>query len=375
MRDIMGLIYTGENDQRLRELTLSRAVAALPVIGRYRVIDFPMSSLVNAGARNVGVITQRNYHSLMDHLGSGREWDLHGKNDGLFILPPFLTRENVGVYAGMLDALRSNMGYLRRSSQEYVVLTDSHVVYNVDFAEMLRYHIDMQADISVLCGPVTPKLPGVSEYRVYLDLDQDSRVTGLSIDPSVTDLLWESLSVVLMRRELLIDIVSKTAGQGQHSFTRDVMQRVVQEKRLKVSGYPSPARGWHIDSVQSYFQLHMDTLKADVRAMLFDARRPVYTKVRDDMPARYGEGAQVSGSLVADGTSLNGTVENSVIFRGVTIAPGAVVRNSIIMQDAEVQEGAELDHCILDKQAVVKKNGRLIGPASYPIVISKNVTI
>ena len=133
MRDIMGLILTGENDAYLRELTLSRAVAALPVIGRYRVIDFQMSNLVNANVRNVGVITQRNYHSLMDHLGSGKEWDLHGKHDGLFLLPPFLTRDNVGVYKGMLDALRSNIGYLSRSRQEYVLLSDSHVIYNIDY--------------------------------------------------------------------------------------------------------------------------------------------------------------------------------------------------------------------------------------------------
>ena len=132
MKDVMGVIYTGENDARLRELTMTRAIAALPVAGRYSVIDFLVSSMVNARMRNVGVIMQKNYHSLMDHLGSGKEWDLHGKNDGLYLLPPFLTRENVGVYNGLLDALRSNTNYLSRSKQEYVVLSGSNMIYNAD---------------------------------------------------------------------------------------------------------------------------------------------------------------------------------------------------------------------------------------------------
>lgn len=375
MNDIMGLIYTGENDSRLRELTLSRAVAALPVIGRYRIIDFQVSSLVNSGVRNVGVITQRNYHSLMDHLGSGKEWDLHGKHDGLFILPPFLTRDNVGVYEGMLDALRSNIGYLKRSRQECVMLSDSHVIYNIDFMEMMRFHVDAGADVSLLYHPTQKQPTGVHEYRIYFDMDSEGIVNRFEIDPSTPHYGCESLAALMIRRELLISMITQTAAEGHHSFVRDVLQRSINERSLRVMGYKSPVRGWQIDSVQSYYNFNMMALQADVRAELFDSRRPVYTKVRDDMPARYGATADVSGSLIADGGRVDGKVENSVIFRGVYIAKGAVIRNSIIMQDAEVHEDTELDHCILDKQAVIRRGGRLIGPATYPIVISKSVTI
>ena len=156
MKDVMGVIYTGENDARLRELTMTRAIAALPVLGRYRVIDFLVSSMVNGGMKNVGVIMQKNYHSLMDHLGSGKEWDLHGKNDGLYVLPPFLTRENVGVYSGMLDALRSNTNYLSRSKQEYLVLSGSNIIYNAKLDDLVRFHIDSGADIS--CSRSTSSL-------------------------------------------------------------------------------------------------------------------------------------------------------------------------------------------------------------------------
>ena len=150
MKNVLGMIYTGEKDSFLRELTLQRAIAAMPVAGRYRVIDFLVSSMVNSGMKNVGVIMQKNYHSLMDHLGSGKEWDLHGKNDGLYILPPFLTRENVGVYSGSLDAIHSNFGYLRRSRQEYVLLCNSMIVFNANFNDMFDDYLHNGADVSIL---------------------------------------------------------------------------------------------------------------------------------------------------------------------------------------------------------------------------------
>jgi len=373
MEDIMGIIYTGENDASLRELTLSRAVAALPVIGRYRVIDFQVSCLVNSGARNVGVITQRNYHSLMDHLGSGKEWNLHSKKDGLFILPPFLTREHVGEYEGMLDALRSNMGYLKRSRQEYAIVLNSHIVQNIDFTEMLSFHIDTGADITMLYQPAGEK--GPNDYRVCFDLNEQNIATKLEINPTKPRCKNEWLGAMVLRRETLVATVQQATSEGYHSFTRDVLQKGVNGGGLTVAGYRSPVRGWHIDSVQAYYKFNMAALDADTRAELFAPERPIYTKVRDDMPARYGERARASGSLVADGGRIEGTVENSVIFRGVIVEKGATVRNSIIMQDAVIHEDAELDHCVLDKQAVVNRGGKLIGPASYPIVISKNITV
>ncbi|MCL1796290.1 MAG: glucose-1-phosphate adenylyltransferase subunit GlgD, partial [Clostridia bacterium] len=373
MEDVMGIIYTGENDASLRELTLSRAVAALPVIGRYRVIDFQVSCLVNSGARNVGVITQRNYHSLMDHLGSGKEWNLHSKKDGLFILPPFLTREHVGVYEGMLDALRANMGYLKRSRQEYAIVLNSHIVLNIDFNEMLSFHIDTGADVTMLYQPAGEK--GPDDYRLCFNLDERNHVTKMEINPTKPRCTNEWLGAMVLRRETLIATVQQATSEGYHSFTHDVLQKGVNNGNLAVAGYRSPVHGWHIDSIQEYYRFNMAALDADIRAELFDPNRPIYTKVRDDMPTRYGERARVMHSLVADGGCIEGVVENSVIFRGVTVAKGATVRNSIIMQDAEIHEDAELDHCILDKQAVVNRAGKLIAPATYPIVINKNIAV
>ena len=351
MKDVMGLIFTGENDIHLGELTSLRAVAALPIAGRYRVIDFQLSSMVHSGIKNVGVITQKNYSSLMDHIGSGREWDLHGKQ-GLVMLPPFLTRENMGVYSGLLDALKSNCTYLRLSRQEYIVLTNSHTIYNMDYTDALKYHVEKGADVTVLYAHGAKAVGTEGENDTFLSVDEDGKVTGMEIGSSVPTRDCASLKVYITKRELLRQLVEQAAANGMHDFDRDILQRNINDGNLKVS-----------------------LLNSDVRRQLFPADRPVYTKVRDDLPTRYVEECECSNSLIANGCMIEGTVINSVIFRGVKVAKGAVVKNSLVMQDAQIQEGAEIDHCILDKQSVIRRNGRLIAPAAYPIVIAKNVVI
>ncbi|MDD3411027.1 MAG: glucose-1-phosphate adenylyltransferase subunit GlgD [Eubacteriales bacterium] len=373
MKNVMGIIYTGEKDSFLRELTLMRAIAAMPVAGRYRVIDFLVSSMVNSGVKNVGVIMQKNYHSLMDHLGSGKEWDLHGKNDGLHILPPFLTRENVGVYSGTLDALHSNGSYLRRSRQEYVLICNSLIVFNADFNELYDAYDKSGADVTVMYSR-RPEMQR-PEYGTYFSLDEDGMVADVEIDPTRPRYDCASMGVFFMRKDLLIDLLDRGVAHGYHDFTRDVLQRMIRDAGMKVSGYEFKDVCFHIDSVQSYFKFNMDVLDPAIRHALFNDDKPVYTKVRDELPARYLESAKVVNSMVADGCIVNGTLEHSVLFRGVKIGAGAVVKNCIIMQDSRVEEGAQLENCILDKQATIKRGSRLIGPSAYPIVISKNMTI
>lgn len=373
MKNVMGVIYTGEKDSFLRELTLMRAIAAMPVAGRYRVIDFLVSSLVNSGVRNVGVIMQKNYHSLMDHLGSGKEWDLHGKNDGLYILPPFLNRDNVGVYNGSLDALHSNMNYLRRSRQEYVLLVNSLIVFNTNYNDMFAKYMESGCDVMMMYT----KNPSMqrSEYGTYLEVAESGEITDIEIDPTKPRYANTGMDVMIMRKDLLIDLVDRGAAHGFHELVRDVFQRMARDAGLKMCGYEYKDLCYRLDSVQSYFKFNLATLDPEVRHELFSEDHPVYTKVRDEMPARYMDDAKVINSMVADGCIINGEVEHSVLFRGVKVAKGAKVKNCIIMQDCHIEEGVQLENCILDKQATIKHDGKLIGPSAYPIVISKNMVI
>jgi glucose-1-phosphate adenylyltransferase len=357
-------------------------VAALPVAGRFRIIDFILSSMVHSGIRNVGVIMQKNYHSLMDHLGSGKDWDLHGKNDGLLILPPFLSRENVGIYGGMLEALRSNTSYLRRSKQEYVVLSNSHLFFNADFDDMIAAHIKTGADITMLYAKRADAKPAEARSSapaptdcVYIDVDSSQRVSGIEYNPARPVCPHELLEVYLMKRELLRYLVEQADAHGMNHFRRDIIQRLVNGGTMKIYGHLFTGHYWRIDTVQAYFQMNMALLDPEIRRAVFVPDHPVYTKIRDDMPTHYGPNAQVTGSLVADGGQIEGTVENSVLFRGVKVEQGAVIRNSIVMQDAQIGAGSSLNYCILDKQAVIRNGGQLIGHPTYPIVIAKNIMI
>lgn len=372
-KDIVGLIYTGERIDQLRDLTRTRAVAALPMLGRYRMIDFLMASMIHSGMHNVGIIMQKNYHSLMDHLGSGREWDMHGKRAGMTILPPYMSRENFGIYEGLLDALHSNLNFLRRSTERYIAVSDSFILFSNDYEKMLDEHLAQGADITLLYSKHRNARRNGS--GVYLEIDKDNKVKQLEIAPGIPRYENTYLASFLMRRELLIDMVDRAASSGFHHFTRELMVQVLRENYYKVCAYECKDKVWVLDSIDSYFKTNMDFLDPDHRSRIFDRNKPVWTKLRDEMPALYAEGASVSNSLIADGCIIEGQVENSILFRGVNIKKGAVVKNSIIMQDAIIQRNVEVQNCILDKQVLVRENVRLVSSPTYPIVISKNATI
>ena len=377
MKNVMGIIYTNKDDLSLRELTNQRSVAALPLAGRYRVVDFILSSMVNSGVRNVGVIMQRNYRSLMDHLGSGKEWDLHTRNNGLFLLPPFVTQENGGEYLGVLDALRANFDYLRRSKQRLALLTNSNMVFNMNFEPMIRQHEQTDADITLLYTKVRRdmELSSASKHtHAFLNVGKDGRISDMEVNPNAANYDTMYMNVLLIKRTLLMHLVDGAAAHGEHDINRELIQPAIKSGSLKVYGYEFEGYYRRIETIKSYFRCNMDLLDHNVRQELFK-KSPVFTKTRDDVPAVYREGNNVKNSLVADGCVIEGSVENCVLFRGVHIGRNASVKNAIIMQDSEIEDSVELENVILDKNVTVRTHGRLIGQVQYPIVIGKNVTL
>ena len=368
-----GLIYTGESNMQLRELTYSRSIAAVPFAGRYRCIDFILLSLVNTGITNVGIITQKNYHSLMDHLESGKEWDLHRKRDGLFILPPFVTRDNTGIYRGTIDALRSVLGYIRRSAQRYIVLTGSHTIYNTTFTDMLAQHIRTGADITIMYNEEAGFDPEDQYMDLRLALHESGRVTDLQLDPYRPLSGLQSCDTYVMEKTLLEYLIEEAAAHDYTDFTRDVLLRHVDS--LKIYGWRYDGYVARLNSLTSFFRHNMAVLDRAVREDLFNREHPIYTKVKDEAPARYGQHASVRNSLVADGCVVEGTVENSVLFRGVHVGEGSVVRDCILMQASDIHSGSELNHVILDKGVTVKNSRRLAGYDSFPIIVRKGSVI
>lgn len=368
-----GLIYTGEQSGRLKDLTLSRSVAAVPFGGRYRAIDFILSDMVNAGITSVGLITEKNYSSLMDHLGAGKEWDLHRKRDGLFLLPPFLTNENAGVFRGTVDAIRSVSDFIRRTPNEYVILAGSRAILNVDLVPMMERHLATGADITILYAEDGSLQPEEHSPDLRLILDETGRVTEMELDAYRPRSVNRSCDVMIMTKALLEYLLEEAYTHGEYDFHRDVLLKKCQT--LMIMGHKYEGFVARLESVEGYFANSMALLNPDVRKDLFDPRHPIYTKVKDEVAARYSVSAVVKNSLVADGCVIEGEVENSILFRGVTVKPGAHIVNSIVMQGAEVGENVLLDHVILDKGVKILPGRTLQGYDSFPIVIRKNQTV
>lgn len=370
-----GLIYTGEANAQLRELTFSRSVAAVPFGGRYRAIDFVLSDIVNSGISNVGLIANRNYHSLMDHLGSGKEWDLHRKRDGLFILPPFVTKDNTGVYRGTVDAIRSVLGYVRRSSQRYVILTGSHTVYNTTFNEMLRRHVETGADVTIMYSDdeLNKYDPNEQFDDLRLTMDETGLITDLAFNPRYSRVPHIGCDAYIMEKTLLEYLIEDASAHGDSDFMQDVLIKNVHKFRFygwRYDGYVA-----RLNSLGQFYKHNMDLLRPEVATDLFNPAHPIYTKVKDEVPARYvGEG-RAHNSIVADGCVIEGEVENSILFRGVHVSKGAKVKNSILMQASFIGAGSELDYMVLDKGCTVLNGRRLSGHASYPMILRKGVTV
>ena len=368
-----GLIVTGERTTRLKDLTLSRSTAAVPFGGRYRAIDFILSNMVNAGMTSVGLITEKNYHSLMDHLGSGKEWDLHRKRDGLFILPPFMTKDNAGVFRGAVDAIRSVLGYVRRTQEEYVVLSWARVVLNTDLVPMMEQHLGKGADITILYAEDGSLQPEEQSQDLRLIMDEKGRVTDMELDAYRPRSVNQSCDVMILKKELLEYLVEEAFARGEYDFHRDILLKKC--RTLNIMGFKHSGFLTRLESIESYFSGNMALLNPDVQAELFNPQHPIYTKVKDEVSARYSVSAQVKNSLVADGCVIEGLVENSILFRGVHVRPGARIYNSIVMQGAELCENTLLDHVILDKGVKILPGRSLQGYDSFPIVIRKNQTV
>lgn len=373
IKDAFGLIYTGENNPKLKDLTLSRSVAAVPFGGRYRCIDFILSDLVNSNVRNVGLIAQKNYHSIMDHLGAGKEWDLHRKHGGLFILPPFMTKDNTGLYRGSVDAFRSVMGFVRRCPERYVILTGSHTIFNTTFFDMLEQHKQTGADITIMYNEVEDFDIEDQNKDLRLCMNDEGRVTELELNPYRPHSNAQSCDVFIMEKALLEFLVEEAYARGEYDFIRDVLLK--KSGSLKIMGYRYDGYVARLDSLATFFRHNMDLLNASVATDLFRHDTPIYTKVKDEVSAKYGPDADVKDCLLADGCNIRGTAEHCVLFRGVTIEEGARVKSSILMQGATIGKGAVLDHVILDKGVVIRPNRMLVGYDSFPIILRKNQVV
>lgn len=366
----LGVVFSNIHNKEVFEVTQLRTIASTPIGGRYRLIDFSLSNLVNNGITHIGVVTKNNYQSLMDHVGSGKEWDLARKNGGLVILPPYGVGQDF--YTTRLEALKSIISFINRAKADYIVLTDCYHVCNLDYRPIFRQHFATQADITMV---YRERLLTEDDYMPanILEIDENNRVTGMNVTRPSQCCQKVSADTWIMRKGLLQELVLDAINRNLKSFNRDILKENLQN--LKIYGYRFTGYFGSISSLKTYYQINMDLLDENVRAELFEQpERSIYTKVRDSAPTKYGNNATIGNSLIADGCQIGGVVENCVVFRGTRIGAGAVVRNSILMQDTQVAPLSRLERVITDKNVRII-NSRQIGAADGDLVYIKKDSV
>lgn len=370
MSNLMGIIITGGRKDSMKELVAKRSVSAIPVGGKYRAIDFVLSNMVNAGLDKVGVVTQYSFRSLMDHLGSGKEWDLDRRKDGLFIFPPYLAGEGSGWYRGSADGMHNNLTFLTRSNEEYVMIATGNCIYKMDYNVLLEEHKNNGADITMMVRDMSDL--DSSEWINFgnLEMDDDCRIFDMQEKPVQPKNALASMGVYIMKRTLLIDLLIEGHAKGYYDLVKDIIVRKLDS--LIVKGYMFEGYWRSMSSIPMFYRCNMEMITPEVTKELFEETGRVFTKVKDETPTKYNEEAVVSESIVADGCIIEGEVHNSVLSRGVKVGKGSVIRNSIIMQGTEIGEEVLLDYVILDKEVIVNNGKILKGEQSHPVIVGKH---
>lgn len=371
MGNVLGLVFANMHDTTLGDMTENRTMGSVMFGGRYRLIDFPLSNMVNSGISEVGVITKSNYQSLLDHLGSAREWDLARKKGGLYILPPFGNVEST-LYRGRIEALYGAMSFIKHSRAKYVILSDCDVVTNIDYKPIVAAHIESGADITAVAHTGVYSSDDIKTSTVF-NVDADKNVTSVLINPDISGTCTTSLNVFVMSMDFLIETVNDAMARGNVSFERNILQEKCRELKIKIYEYDNYFS--KLNSPESYFKSNMALLEPENARKLFVPKRSIYTKVSDNAPVKYDLDSKVSNSLIADGCIIEGEVENSVLFRGVKVGKGAKVKNCILMQGTVVGDNAELNYLITDKNVSICENHILTSSPQYPMYVGKGASV
>lgn len=364
----VGLILAGGNSNRMKELTHRRAAAAMPIAGSYRAIDFTLSNMSNSHIRKVAVLTQYNARSLNEHLNSSKWWDFGRKQGGLYVFTPTITIDNGYWYRGTSDAIYQNLDFLKSCHEPYVVIASGDAVYKLDYTKVLEYHIDKKADITVVCADLRQ---GEDASRFgTVRMDDTMRVLEFEEKPVITNATTISTGIYIIRRRLLIDLVEQCAEEERHDFVTDILIRYRNLKRIY--GYKIKDYWSNIATVEAYYRTNMDFLNAEVRDYFFRQYPEVYSKVSDQPPAKYNPGSAVKNSLVASGCIVNGTIENSVIFKKVFVGSNCVIKNSIILNDVYLGDNTYIENCIVESRDTIRANTRHVGEDGIKVVVEKS---
>lgn len=365
----LGIILAGGSNTRMDILSKKRAIAAMPVGGSYRAIDFALSNMRNSNIQKVAVLTQYNARSLNEHLNSSKWWDFGRKQGGLYVLTPTLTEENGFWYRGTADAIWQNIDFLKHSHEPYVIIASGDCIYKMDYNDVLDYHIEKKADITVVCKDLPKDDPELNRYGI-VKMDEDGRITEFEEKPLVADSSTASAGIYIMRRRQLIEMLEKSAEENRFDLVKDILIRYKDQKQIygyKMDGYWS-----NISTLDSYYRTNMDFLYPEVGKVFFKDSPHIYTKQEDLAPAKYNTGSSVKNCLVSSGCIINGSVEHSILYRQVFIGKNCQIRNSVILNDVYIGDNSVVENCIVESRSTLKADSVFRGGDGVKVVYEKN---
>ncbi len=363
----LGIVLAGGNNYRMKELTQKRAVAAVPIAGSYRSIDFALSNMSNSHIQKVAVLTQYNARSLNEHLSSSKWWDFGRKQGGLYVLNPTTTMENNSWYRGTADAIYQNLNFLKNSHEPYVVIASGDAVYKMDYSQLLEYHIEKKADITVVCK----ELDGNADITRFgtIRMNEECRIEEFEEKPVVAKSKTVSCGIYIIRRRQLIELIEKCAEEDRFDFVKDILVRFKDVKQI--FGYKIKSYWRNIASVDDYFATNMDFLKPEVREHFFKEYPSIYSKADDLPPAKYNVGSHVKNSLVSSGSIVNGTIEDSVVFRNTFIGNNCYIKNSIILNDVYIGDNCHIENCIVEGGDTINAGTKHVGEGAIKIIMEQ----
>lgn len=366
---VVGLINLGERETYIRDLTQYRPLATIPFAGRYCLIDFMLSSMVNSGIDTISILVKDKFHSLNDHLGFGKWWDLDRKTGGLRILYPNIDDETL--FQGDLERLADNLIFFEKTKKEHVLLTRSNYIGNIDFATPFSLHEDTDADITLLTKKIRDGRTRVDLLGLDILMKNEGQVfVGRNLGNQQNFDL--GMEMYFIKKDVFLEIIYDALESADRNLNAAINNRL---PRYKVMTYALSEEILPIHSMQQYYNASLRILNPDYAQELFYRNGKIFTKVKDAPSTIYMKGSEVNNSLVANGCVIEGTVENSIIFRDVHIGKGAVVRNSIIFQGGRIGEDAQINFAILDKRAKVGDGKLLMGDGGLPYFVSKGANL
>ena len=366
----VGIVLAGGSNNRMGQLSKNRAVAAMPVAGSYRCIDFVLSNMSNSHIQKVAVLTQYNSRSLNEHLNSSKWWDFGRKQGGLFVLTPFITEESNSWYLGTADSIYQNLDFLRKCHEPYVIITSGDCIYKMDFDKILDYHIKKKADITVAVKDIEAETEDLHRFGV-VRMAEDGRIVNFEEKPLVAQTNTVSIGVYVIRRRLLIELIQKAHEEKRNDFVQDILVRYKDVN--KIFGYKHEGYWENIATIDSYYHANMDFLKRDVRDYFFHDYPNVYSKIEDLPPAKFNPGSKIKNSLVSSGCIVNGEVQDSILFKKVYVGNNCVIKNSIILNDVYIGDNTVIENCIVESRDTIRANASYIGEdGKIQIVVEKS---